>query len=298
MALIYCEKCGHEISDKASVCPNCGNSTSKSLKKRNRRIWIVALLCLIVILAVAITSVVYKSKKEEEEKILKEYIKNIDSIYSEANKNKESISELNKEYDSATDIDSIISAIEEEFSDYTPKSVESSPTKTIPAQTRKSNPGHKAIRLETQVKTGRCKAKAYDSDDYYVNIRKKASVHSDILQSIDNETDIYVRPGDSGWYHVSLGPNEHSIGFISVKKVSFDSWNVDTYVVTDEEIFINVYPRATTNSTPVKQLSSESTFQGIKASDATTWIGVLEYNSSLGKDVLVGFVEESKVRLQ
>ena len=130
MALIYCEKCGHEISDKASVCPNCGKSTPKSLNNRKRRIWIVTLLCLIVIFAVAITTVVYKSKKEEEERMMNEYLEKIDSIYSEANKNIESISDLYKEYDSGTDINSVMSATgKDEYSDYTPNSIGTSPTK-------------------------------------------------------------------------------------------------------------------------------------------------------------------------
>lgn len=30
MALIKCNECGHEVSDKASVCPNCGNPMQKS----------------------------------------------------------------------------------------------------------------------------------------------------------------------------------------------------------------------------------------------------------------------------
>ena len=31
MALIKCNECGKEISDKAKVCPNCGNPISTKL---------------------------------------------------------------------------------------------------------------------------------------------------------------------------------------------------------------------------------------------------------------------------
>ncbi|MEE3385799.1 MAG: zinc ribbon domain-containing protein [Prevotella sp.] len=60
MALIKCKECGHEVSDKASSCPNCGYpmesvgySQEKVLednpKKKKGWVWflIVALLCLI-----------------------------------------------------------------------------------------------------------------------------------------------------------------------------------------------------------------------------------------------------------
>ena len=60
MALIKCKECGHEVSDRASMCPNCGcpieslGATQKELmdeepKKKKGWIWalVVALLCLI-----------------------------------------------------------------------------------------------------------------------------------------------------------------------------------------------------------------------------------------------------------
>ena len=51
MALIKCTKCGHEISDKATVCPKCGNKIAVVEKKKNSttKIFIaVALLALLV----------------------------------------------------------------------------------------------------------------------------------------------------------------------------------------------------------------------------------------------------------
>lgn len=60
MALIKCNECGHEVSDKASMCPNCGcpidslgaaqeEVINEEPKKKKGWIWalIVALLCLI-----------------------------------------------------------------------------------------------------------------------------------------------------------------------------------------------------------------------------------------------------------
>ena len=60
MALIKCNECGHEVSDRASMCPNCGcpieslGATQEELmdeepKKKKGWIWalVVALLCLI-----------------------------------------------------------------------------------------------------------------------------------------------------------------------------------------------------------------------------------------------------------
>ena len=60
MALIKCNECGHEVSDKASACPKCGcpidnvgiiqgEIIDAEPKKRKGRIWalVVALLCLI-----------------------------------------------------------------------------------------------------------------------------------------------------------------------------------------------------------------------------------------------------------
>ena len=299
MALIYCEYCGHEISDNASVCPNCGNVTTKSLNKK-RKLAVVIIIILVLISAVAAISIWVEKKKDENNR-MKELLEKIqnDTVYSKAEK--EQIIDLYKNYASDTEIhvDSFLSAIKDgEPQDVYPDYFSDS-RKSISTLTEKLSAVSEeaSSSLNTQVKTGRCKATAYDPDDYYVNIRKKGSVHSDIVQSVNNETDIYVRPGTSGWYRVSLGPNNHSIGFMSVKKVAFDSWNIDTYVVT-EDSFTTVYPRATTNSKMVKRLSEGSTFQGIRASDASSWIGVLEYDYSIGKDILVGFVEDSKVRMQ
>lgn len=52
MALIKCKECGHEMSDKASVCPHCGCpiETEDKLINRRTKLWalLVLLLCLIV----------------------------------------------------------------------------------------------------------------------------------------------------------------------------------------------------------------------------------------------------------
>lgn len=57
MALIKCKECGHEVSDKASACPNCGCPITKEtivseepVKKSKGKLWflLVLLLCLLV----------------------------------------------------------------------------------------------------------------------------------------------------------------------------------------------------------------------------------------------------------
>ena len=52
MALIKCKECGHDVSDKASACPNCGcpiGNVDKQPEKTKTLLWllVVALLCLI-----------------------------------------------------------------------------------------------------------------------------------------------------------------------------------------------------------------------------------------------------------
>lgn len=46
MALIKCKECGHEVSDKASSCPNCGNPIS-STGKTNKAKWTLVFLVII-----------------------------------------------------------------------------------------------------------------------------------------------------------------------------------------------------------------------------------------------------------
>jgi len=57
MALIKCKECGHEVSDKASACPNCGCPittetivSEEPVKKSKGKLWflLVLLLCLLV----------------------------------------------------------------------------------------------------------------------------------------------------------------------------------------------------------------------------------------------------------
>lgn len=51
MALIKCTKCGHEISDKATVCPKCGNIIAIVEEKKNiltKGIIAIVLLALLV----------------------------------------------------------------------------------------------------------------------------------------------------------------------------------------------------------------------------------------------------------
>lgn len=38
MALIKCEECGKEISDRANACPSCGNPINKSINEEEGRV--------------------------------------------------------------------------------------------------------------------------------------------------------------------------------------------------------------------------------------------------------------------
>ena len=51
MALIKCSKCGHEISDKASVCPKCGNRIIASEEKKSSTAKIIGTVVLVALLA-------------------------------------------------------------------------------------------------------------------------------------------------------------------------------------------------------------------------------------------------------
>ena len=50
MALIRCKDCGHEISDKANVCPKCGNKIAASSKKDNGSIKIIGAVLVVALL--------------------------------------------------------------------------------------------------------------------------------------------------------------------------------------------------------------------------------------------------------
>ena len=51
MALIKCTKCGHEISDKATVCPRCGNIIAIVEEKKSSTTKSIIAIVLLVLLA-------------------------------------------------------------------------------------------------------------------------------------------------------------------------------------------------------------------------------------------------------
>lgn len=51
MALIKCEECGKEISDKSKKCPNCGAPNKIQIKKDNFTIAILVPIFLLLFLA-------------------------------------------------------------------------------------------------------------------------------------------------------------------------------------------------------------------------------------------------------
>ena len=50
MALIKCTQCGHEVSDKAKVCPKCGNKMSASGDRGNSTVKIVGAVVVVALL--------------------------------------------------------------------------------------------------------------------------------------------------------------------------------------------------------------------------------------------------------
>tara|TARA_Y100001968_G_scaffold287198_1_gene288438 strand:- start:1962 stop:2228 length:267 start_codon:yes stop_codon:yes gene_type:complete len=53
MALIKCNECGKEISDKATTCPNCGSPTVFAEKEKNAKeenTQVIAFICGIAVL--------------------------------------------------------------------------------------------------------------------------------------------------------------------------------------------------------------------------------------------------------
>lgn len=50
MALIKCSECGHEVSDKAKVCPKCGNKMAANSDKGNSTIKIVGAVVVVALL--------------------------------------------------------------------------------------------------------------------------------------------------------------------------------------------------------------------------------------------------------
>ena len=68
MALIKCSQCGHKISDKAKVCPKCGNKTAASNDKGNSTIKIVGA---VVVVALSIGGAFLFLNKGDEANIAK-----------------------------------------------------------------------------------------------------------------------------------------------------------------------------------------------------------------------------------
>lgn len=48
MALIRCPECGKEVSDKASVCPNCGYKNIKQIRLDTKKIIIFTIILLVI----------------------------------------------------------------------------------------------------------------------------------------------------------------------------------------------------------------------------------------------------------
>lgn len=64
MALIKCKECGHEISDKANVCPKCGNKIVVGEKKEKSTIKIICAIVLVALIACG--AFLFLNKRSEE----------------------------------------------------------------------------------------------------------------------------------------------------------------------------------------------------------------------------------------
>jgi len=63
MALIKCSECGHEVSDKANVCPKCGNKIAANNDRGNSTIKIIGA---VVVVALLIGGAFFFLNKEDE----------------------------------------------------------------------------------------------------------------------------------------------------------------------------------------------------------------------------------------
>ena len=78
MALIKCSECGHEVSDKASVCPNCGNPIQIVGKKHSATYIKAALFVLLAVVVLGSISGAFSlwnnSNKQISEKVVADSI--------------------------------------------------------------------------------------------------------------------------------------------------------------------------------------------------------------------------------
>lgn len=73
MALVKCSKCGHEISEKAIVCPKCGASIQKEAKDKNesskggkKKSLVAVLICALVIALIGLLAYVFTPNGDSE----------------------------------------------------------------------------------------------------------------------------------------------------------------------------------------------------------------------------------------
>ena len=103
MALIKCKECGHEVSDKASMCPNCGCPIEslgaakeevmyEEPKKKNGWIWALIVAVLLCILVGGYYGYAHYANSEDE----------VDSIY--VDNNKYAIVELTPQFIKALEV--------------------------------------------------------------------------------------------------------------------------------------------------------------------------------------------------
>lgn len=67
MALISCPECGHEISDTAKTCINCGYRI-KQRKTTNKRV-IIVLVTFLIVATVACIAIAHRNKVEHEREL-------------------------------------------------------------------------------------------------------------------------------------------------------------------------------------------------------------------------------------
>lgn len=71
MALIHCTECGHQVSENAEKCPNCGNPIGTIVvREKSSGKTSIIIICLVALLAMAAAAIffAYKAGKSSQEK--------------------------------------------------------------------------------------------------------------------------------------------------------------------------------------------------------------------------------------
>lgn len=78
MALIECPECNKQVSETAKTCPHCGYKlNADKIKRRNKTILWVILICILVAAAIGIPAYI-ANEKEKSHKAAAEYLERLE----------------------------------------------------------------------------------------------------------------------------------------------------------------------------------------------------------------------------